>query len=168
MSWIDGFFVAFYQTVELAGVALPQEKALNFVAGFTLTDNPANGSTDVVSTAGGAIYRTKVTSTTAAVFALNQTQPIDTSGGAFTLTLPTSSLVPGMLYTILDQGATSQTTGVWTYALTVSGGTNPVQNPNTSSTSATSFVFGQANQIVGGTNWFLLWTGSFWQSLGVT
>jgi hypothetical protein len=37
----------FYQTVQQAGVDLPQEKKLNFLAPFTATDNPGNNSTDI-------------------------------------------------------------------------------------------------------------------------
>jgi hypothetical protein len=36
-----------YQTVEALGVAKPQEANLNFLSPFTVTDNPANTSTDI-------------------------------------------------------------------------------------------------------------------------
>jgi hypothetical protein len=39
--------VIFYQTIQKAGVSLPQESKLNFSSSFTVTDNPGNGSTDV-------------------------------------------------------------------------------------------------------------------------
>jgi hypothetical protein len=42
----SGPVVAFYQTVEDDGAALPQEAALNVIGG-TLADNPGNGSTDL-------------------------------------------------------------------------------------------------------------------------
>lgn len=37
----------FNQFVQVAGVELPQELAINFLPPFTVTDNPADGSTDI-------------------------------------------------------------------------------------------------------------------------
>lgn len=48
----------FYQTVEDAGVALPQQAALNFI-GATVADNPGNGSTDVTIPGGGITQLTQ-------------------------------------------------------------------------------------------------------------
>lgn len=42
-----GQIFGFNQTIESDGTPLPQEIALNFSADFVVTDNPANGSTDV-------------------------------------------------------------------------------------------------------------------------
>lgn len=49
IAWFTtlGQLFGFNQTIQAAGVSLPQETALNFLAPFTVTDNPANGSTDV-------------------------------------------------------------------------------------------------------------------------
>lgn len=43
----SGAGTAFYQTVQQAGVAKPQESKLNFLAPITATDNPGNTSTDI-------------------------------------------------------------------------------------------------------------------------
>ena len=48
----------YYQTVEDAGSALPQQPALNFI-GATVADNPGNSSTDVTSPGGGITQLTQ-------------------------------------------------------------------------------------------------------------
>lgn len=45
---------AFYQTIESSGSIEPQEPTLNFLTGFTVTDNPGNTSTDISLTGSGA------------------------------------------------------------------------------------------------------------------
>lgn len=47
MSWLDSFFNAGYATILVAGVALPQQRVLNIVAGATGTNNPALNRTDL-------------------------------------------------------------------------------------------------------------------------
>jgi hypothetical protein len=49
IAWFTtlGQIFGFNQTIESDGTALPQEIALNFSSDFVVTDNPANGSTDV-------------------------------------------------------------------------------------------------------------------------
>ena len=49
LSWFTtlGQIFGFNQTIEGAGVAKPQQEALNFLPPFLVTNNPANGSTDV-------------------------------------------------------------------------------------------------------------------------
>ena len=44
----------FYQTVQQAGVSLPQEPVLNFPSNVTCVDNPGNMSTDCTPTGGGS------------------------------------------------------------------------------------------------------------------
>lgn len=49
LNWFTtlGQLFGFNQTVQAAGVAMPQEPALNFLAPFTVTDNPGSSSTDI-------------------------------------------------------------------------------------------------------------------------
>lgn len=49
VAWFTtlGQLFGFYQTTQAAGVAAPQETVLNFLAPFTVTDNPENSSTDI-------------------------------------------------------------------------------------------------------------------------
>lgn len=44
----------FYQIIQAAGVDQPQEHKLNFLTGFTVTDNPGNNSTDIGLSAAAA------------------------------------------------------------------------------------------------------------------
>jgi hypothetical protein len=44
---IGGVDIDFYQTVQSSGVSKPQEPRLNFLSGFTVTDNLGNTSTDI-------------------------------------------------------------------------------------------------------------------------
>lgn len=52
MSWLDTALGG-YTTILLNGVALPRQRTLNLVSGFTATDNPSNQRTDVTSSGGG-------------------------------------------------------------------------------------------------------------------
>lgn len=45
---------AYYQTVQDNGTPMAQRAALNFVSGFTITDNVGNDSTDIAATGGGS------------------------------------------------------------------------------------------------------------------
>jgi hypothetical protein len=49
LSWFTtlGQIFGFNQTIQANGVAVPQEVALNFTSGFSVTDNPTKGSTDI-------------------------------------------------------------------------------------------------------------------------
>lgn len=53
MSWLDSFFNGGYATILIAGVALPQQRVVNFVTGATGVDNPSLSRTDI-ALAGGA------------------------------------------------------------------------------------------------------------------
>lgn len=53
MSWLDSFFNAGYATILIGGVALPQQRIVNFVTGATGADNPSLSRTDI-TLAGGA------------------------------------------------------------------------------------------------------------------
>jgi len=46
MSWLDSFFNAGYATILIGGVALPQQRVVNFVTGATGVDNPSLSRTD--------------------------------------------------------------------------------------------------------------------------
>jgi hypothetical protein len=47
---------AYYQTVQDNGTPVAQRAALNFVSGFTVTDNAGNDSTDIVATGASGSY----------------------------------------------------------------------------------------------------------------
>jgi hypothetical protein len=47
MSWLDQFLASGFTTIEIAGVPLPAEQALNFVSGATGVNNAPNGSVDI-------------------------------------------------------------------------------------------------------------------------
>src|SRR5271166_1867282 len=75
MAWIDAFFIA-YNTVQIAGVALPQRPTLNFVSGATGVDNPLNNSTDITVSGGGG----GVTPGTAGQIFITKTGPVTSWG----------------------------------------------------------------------------------------
>jgi len=50
MSWLDRFLNIGYATIAVAGVALPQQRTVNFSAGVSAVDNPLFGRTDVTIT----------------------------------------------------------------------------------------------------------------------
>lgn len=47
MSWLDRFFSNGYASIQVAGVPLSPETAINFVNGAIAVDNPASARTDV-------------------------------------------------------------------------------------------------------------------------
>ncbi len=51
MGWLDDLLG---KTIQQNATILPDRKLLNFLTGFTVTDNPQNGSTDVAVSGGGA------------------------------------------------------------------------------------------------------------------
>jgi hypothetical protein len=52
MSFLDDLLGSL---IQWAGVNVPQRKIINFAAGFTVADNPTNGSTDVTSIAAAGV-----------------------------------------------------------------------------------------------------------------
>ena len=77
-----------------------------------------------------------LTTTTTLTRSGYQNAPVDTTGGAFTLTLPSAPVV-GDTVVIVDWGE-----NIATNNLTISGGSAKVQNPHTGSIGATSYAFG--------------------------
>ncbi len=59
-SWIQvsvpALAAAFYQTIQTAGSAAPQEPILNFPSGMTCVDNPGATRTDCTPSGGGGRY----------------------------------------------------------------------------------------------------------------
>lgn len=170
MSWLDAFFAAYY-SVNVNGVALPQERTLALVGGanvtLSATDLPLAGQTQVTVTAsgsggGGWTYNATATSVQSLTAATWQIQPVNSTGGTFQVNLPTSGLSAGQRVDIKDVGATSATTGIYTNAVTISGGTKYVQNPHTSSVSATSYAFGGSSGDGGGSVLSLMYNGTGW------
>ena len=169
MSWIDGFFAPSYQVIQAAGVPLPVEKALNFLTstGFSVADNPSNGSTDITNTGGGGGGGgwTVISSSTASHPTLSRAvwQKVwgDSSGGPFTLPLPPAP-VSGDLIDFKDIGATSATTGIAAHAITLNGASIEIQDKHTMTISSTSYAWGTASGDGGGDAFSLQFNGSTW------
>ena len=84
-----------YQTIEGAGIAAPQEPALNFLSPFTVTDNISNKSTDI-----GITFPTSgVTATPSADLGPGGTATRTIAGGPYQNTLPNPILIEGYLIT---------------------------------------------------------------------
>lgn len=108
-------------------------------------------------------YQSTITANTSLSRLLYQIQPINTTGGAFTLTLPTSPTA-GDRVDIPDVGATSAATGIGgANALTVSGTANNVQNAHNMTVTSVSYTFGAASGDLGGSTLSLMYTGTFWK-----
>ncbi len=108
-------------------------------------------------------YHNTITSFVGLARLLYQIQPIDTTGGAFTLALP-GAPTTGDRVDILDVGATSTSTGIGgSHALTLSGATNHIQNPHDFTVTSVSYVWGEANGDLGGSTLSLIYTGTFWK-----
>jgi hypothetical protein len=166
MSWLDAFFAPKYQTIQIAGVPLPQENALNFFSGFTAADNPSNGSTDITGTGGGGGGGwTVLTSTTASHATPSRATWLilwcNSSAGSYTQALPTAPN-SGDRVTLKDVGATSATTGIFANAITISGTSINVQDQHTMAISGTSYVWGQASGDGGGSVLDLQYNGVEW------
>lgn len=110
-------------------------------------------------------YHSAITTSTALSRLLYQIQPVNTTDGTFTLTLPTSPST-GDRVDIEDVGATSATTGIGATALTISGTSNDVQNPHTMAVSSASYTFGPTSGDAGGATLCLRYTGTFWKVIG--
>ena len=84
-----------------------------------------------------------------------QVQPIDSTGGAFTLTLPTTPNI-GDRIEITDVGATSATTGIFVNNVLVQGTAVPVQDPNTMVVDAGTFTYSFGSNDGGGSTLVLI------------
>lgn len=103
IAWFTtlGQIFGFNQTIQAAGIAVPQEIALNFLAPLTVTDNPTKGSTDIgiatapsvkqtiISVTFGSIYQN--TGTTAQRIYLYVQAASSSAGTAFVYSDETSS-----------------------------------------------------------------------------
>jgi hypothetical protein len=172
MSWLDAFFAPSYQTIEIAGVPLPQEAALNFASGFTAVDNPSNGSTDITGTGGSGGGWTFVVSTTASHATPGRAAQLffrcNSSGGIYTQNLPTSPNA-GDIAWFKDEGISGITpaqSGIYTNAITISGGSSAVQNKHTMAVVSNTYAWGAASGDGGGDAFGLMFNGSIWEVIG--
>ena len=174
-SWLNKYIGNGVATILANGAILPQENALAFVAGTNVTLTavdlpnavPPQTQITIAASGSGGSGLSVVNSTTAAHPTLTaatwQLVLCNSSGGAYTQALPTSGLVAGQIVVLKDAAATSRTTGIWANAITISGGSNTVQNQHDMTTASTTYVWGQTNQDQGGDDLWLFWTGSAWQ-----
>ena len=87
MSWLDKLFGAGYKTIQIGGVALPQQPTVNIVSGASGVNNALLGRTDLTIASGSQLAQ--VTPTAGAVTVLaGQAAWIDASAGTVTVTPP--------------------------------------------------------------------------------
>lgn len=167
MSWLDQFFAG-VTTVLVNGVQQPYEGAVNLVPGTNVTITavdlpnavPPQTQITVATGAGLSVVQSTTATPPQLTAATWQLVEVDSSGGAFTLPLPTSGLAGGQIVWLKDVAATSATTGIFANQVTISGGTNPVQNQHTMVVSATSYAWGAASQDGGGNMLGLYWSAT--------
>jgi hypothetical protein len=163
MSWLDKFFNTGYATLLVAGVAVPQERALNFASGATAVDNPLRGRTDVtISSSAGSTYIT----TTRTGYTLTaipwQTQPVDTSVAPVTI-VASLAAIEGQCVELPDASGTYGTN-----ALTFNGNGHNVEDPYNPSAAVNATWTSPAGFNRLAPAWMLIKNGSgtlFWKSL---
>lgn len=128
-TWLDKFF---YKSVQWLGVGLPDEPVLNFLSGFTVVDNPTNGSTDVsVEASSTTVFDGPITApVTPSSLVTGTCYLVDTSGGGFTQDLPTTGLVDGEYYEWFDAKSQWSSNPTATKNLTLDGVSNEILDPN--------------------------------------
>jgi len=104
---------------------------------------------DVSGGSGGSVRTRSTTATTAShptmARAAWQVQPLNSTGGAFTLPLPTAPQINDQI-DFEDDGATSASTGLGQYAVTLNAGSNSIQDPQTMTVATSNIVLGTPNQ----------------------
>jgi hypothetical protein len=148
-------------TAGTSGVAIA-----NGASAFVRCDGAGNIAYVQAPSAGGLpVPNTTADSLTTLSRAAYQIQPIDTTGGSFSLIFPESP-IRGDFVGIEDWGASSAATGVGANTCGLGGNGFYIQNPHTMVTTSLTYTFGFSSQDGGGSCLYFRFTGAFWKVVG--